>query len=126
MSKKINLLYVDDEFINLQLFGLNLRRNYTILTADSGAKALEILKNNPEIDIIVSDMKMPQMNGLEFIKTAKEKYSKIKCFILTGYDVTNEIQNAIKAGIILKYFRKPINIPEIVESIDKTIELDKN
>jgi response regulator RpfG family c-di-GMP phosphodiesterase len=124
MSKKINLLYVDDEFINLQLFGLNLRRNYTIITADSGAKALEILKNNPEIDIVISDMKMPQMNGLEFIKIAKEKHSKIKCFILTGYDVTNEIQNAIKTGIILKYFRKPFNIPEIVESIDQTINLD--
>jgi response regulator RpfG family c-di-GMP phosphodiesterase len=124
MSKKINLLYVDDEFINLQLFGLNLRRNYTIITADSGVKALEILKNNPEIDIVISDMKMPQMNGLEFIKIAKQKYSKIKCFILTGYDVTNEIQNAIKAGIILKYFRKPFNIPEIVESIDQTVNLD--
>jgi response regulator RpfG family c-di-GMP phosphodiesterase len=124
MSKKINLLYVDDEFINLQLFGLNLRRNYTIITADSGVKALEILKNNPEIDIVISDMKMPQLNGLEFIKIAKQKYSKIKCFILTGYDVTNEIQNAIKAGIILKYFRKPFNIPEIVESIDQTVNLD--
>ena len=64
---------------------------------------------------------MPEMNGLEFITKAREKYKDKNYFILTGFDISNEIQEAIKNNIIVKYFGKPFNKSEIEMSISKYI-----
>ncbi|HCX99748.1 MAG TPA: two-component system response regulator, partial [Bacteroidales bacterium] len=66
MSKKISVLYVDDEPINLRLFELNFKNAFNVTTALSGFDGLEILKNNPDIPVVVSDMRMPKMDGIEF------------------------------------------------------------
>jgi two-component system response regulator (stage 0 sporulation protein F) len=121
MGEKAIILYVDDEFINLKIFEINLSKKYYVLTAESGMKGLEILDNKSDIKIVVSDMKMPQMNGIEFIRKAREKYPKISYFLLTGYEITDEIEEAIKAGLIIKYFRKPFNMLEISTVIEKAI-----
>jgi two-component system, response regulator, stage 0 sporulation protein F len=117
MMKKV--LYVDDESINLQLFEINFRKHYQVLTATDGLSGLNILNNNPETSSIISDMKMPGMNGIEFIKQAKAQYPDKKYYILSGYEETDEIRNAIKTGLILKSFSKPFNIKEISSVIDK-------
>lgn len=88
MSKKVTLLYVDDEPINTMLFEANFYQNYCVLTAESGFKGLNKLKLNPEISGVISDMKMPEMNGIQFIREAKKEYSNIKYFLLSGYDLT--------------------------------------
>ena len=60
---------------------------YPILTAISGSEGLDTLeKHHDEIGIVISDKRMPKMNGIEFISKAKEKYNKITYFILTGFD----------------------------------------
>lgn len=115
------ILYVDDELINLQLFDINFRNKYEVFTADNGMKGLEILANNIDILVVVSDMKMPNMNGIEFIKTAKSIYPTIKFYILTGFEITQEIQEAITSNLIIKYFMKPFNINEIDASIKEAI-----
>jgi two-component system, response regulator, stage 0 sporulation protein F len=117
MKDRYTILYVDDELLNLQLFEANFKRKFNVCTADSALSGLELLNADPEINIVVSDMKMPVMNGIEFIKIAKAKYSTILFFILTGYEITEEILSAIKDGFIIKYFSKPFNIHEIEESI---------
>ncbi|HPR84329.1 MAG TPA: response regulator [Candidatus Paceibacterota bacterium] len=117
MEEKITLLYVDDEPMNLKLFEINFRKKFNVLTAESGNEGLEILKSNSEIIIVISDMKMPGMNGIEFIKKAKINFPKIRYFILTGFDITEEIADALNERLIHKYFRKPFNIREIEESI---------
>jgi len=61
------------------------------------------------------------MNGIEFIKLAKSKFSNILFFILTGFEITAEIQGAIDNGLIIKYFSKPFNISEIETSIVEKI-----
>ena len=115
MTTKI--LYVDDELINLQLFKINFRKKYDVLTAIDAKEGLKILEDDHEVLVVVSDMKMPHMNGLEFIKIAKEKCPNIKFYILTGFEITDEIQEALDSGLIIKYFRKPFNINEIDKSI---------
>ena len=72
MNNRIKILYVDDEPINLQLFILNFRKKHQVFTAEDGFKALEVLNREPGIIIVISDMKMPGMNGLEFIKWQKK------------------------------------------------------
>jgi DNA-binding NtrC family response regulator len=121
MQEKLKILYVDDEQINLKLFIMNMSKKYDVLTAENGIKGLEILANNPTIRIVVSDMKMPKMSGLDFIKLAKEKYPNISFYILTGFEITDEIEEALKLGIIQKYFRKPFNIADIDSSIRNAI-----
>ncbi|MBN1416303.1 MAG: response regulator [Bacteroidales bacterium] len=121
MSNDTTLLYVDDEPLNLQLFSYNFEKKFTVKTAESGNAGLEILKNESAISVVISDMKMPGMNGIEFIKEAKRQFPDIVFFILTGYDISCEIESALKEQLILGYFRKPFNIKEIEESIQEVL-----
>lgn len=105
----IKLLYVDDEPINLQLLQISIKKHFDVVIANSGKEGLEILDEMQDIPIVVSDMKMPQMDGLEFISKAKEKYPSIQYYILTGYDTTKEISEALRDGLIIKKFKKPFN-----------------
>ncbi len=121
MEDKIIVLYVDDELINLKLFEINLGKRCNVLTADNGKRGLELLDMFPEIKVIISDMRMPYMSGIEFIRIAKAKFPEKSFFILTGYEITEEIQQAIDAGLIKQYFCKPINMFEILGVIEQTI-----
>jgi len=121
MNEKPKILYVDDEEINLLLFEINFRKKYHITTALDGLKGLEILEANPEILIVISDMRMPKLNGIEFIKLAKERYPDKRFFILTGFEITEEIQSALKSGLILRYFKKPFDIIEIDSALNQVI-----
>lgn len=113
METKPKVLYVDDEKINLLLFKVNFEDQYEVFTAVDGFNGLSILDENPEIVIVFSDMKMPGMNGLEFINGAKEKYPNKKYYILTGFDITDEIKEAIESGLIIEYFRKPFEVEKM-------------
>jgi two-component system, response regulator, stage 0 sporulation protein F len=124
MSKKTTLLYVDDEPINIMLFEANFNRNYQVITANSGFEGLEKLRINPEISVVVSDMKMPEMNGIQFIVKAKKDYANIKYFILSGYELTDEIVDALNNKLILKYFKKPFNMKEIEENINNAFKIE--
>jgi two-component system response regulator (stage 0 sporulation protein F) len=121
MNEKITILYVDDEKINLLLLKINFQKKFNVITALSGQEGLELLRAHPETIIVISDMKMPQMNGIEFIKTAKAAFPHITFFILTGFDITPEIEEAIKNNLIQKYLSKPIVIKEIEESINQVV-----
>jgi len=120
MSKTI--LYVDDEEINLMLFDLNFKNKFNIITAMSARQGLKILKEHTVVSVVISDMRMPEMNGIEFIKKAKENYPGINYFILTGYDINKEISSALQSGLINAYFKKPFNISEIESSINEIIK----
>ncbi len=122
MNEKPKILYVDDEIVNLQLFKLVFSNKYEVFTAENGLKGLELLDNNHSVSIVISDMKMPLMNGIEFIQKSKAKYQKISYFILTGYEITNEIQEALNLGLIVKYFRKPFNKSEIESEIELALK----
>ena len=121
MSEKITILYVDDEPVNLLLFKVNFQKKYNVITAISGFEGLEQLRSNPEIVIVISDMKMPGMTGIEFIQLAKVEFPNVIYFILTGFDITPEIEEALNARIIHKYYCKPFNVNEIEDSINQII-----
>ncbi|MFT4737250.1 MAG: two-component system response regulator (stage 0 sporulation protein F) [Cyclobacteriaceae bacterium] len=118
----ISLLYVDDEQANLFLFKVSFEANYKVYTANSGESALDILKSKPdEIIVVISDMRMPRMNGVEFITKAKKQYQNIIYFILTGFEFNDEIDQALKSNLIQKYFTKPFDTKEINQAIENSI-----
>lgn len=115
---KPKILYVDDEPINLMLFEANLDRKYEVLTAENGKTALEIVAAHPDIKVVFSDMKMPYMNGIDFIKEASKILKGSLFYILTGFEITDEIQDSLDSGLIRKYYGKPFNLREISNEIE--------
>ncbi len=113
------VLYVDDEPINLKLFTIMFRGVYEIITAESGDKAIDLLESNKEIGAIITDMKMPGMNGLEFVKMAKSVRNELPFFLLSGYGLTPEIEEALDADLIDGYFQKPLKKSKIEEELNK-------
>ncbi len=122
MNEKTPLLYVDDEPINLKIFELTFSNRFQVVTALSGFEGLAVLEQDPNFKVVISDMRMPKMDGLEFIAKAKEMFPNIVFFILTGYEITDEISDALNKGLINKYFRKPFDIKEIETSVDDAIK----
>ena len=121
MNRKNTILYVDDELMNLQLFDLNFGKKYHIITAESGHIGLDQLKKYPDTKVVISDMRMPEMSGIEFIKIARKDFPKISYYILTGFEVNEEITRAIEENVINKYLKKPFNKVEIVQAIDESL-----
>jgi response regulator RpfG family c-di-GMP phosphodiesterase len=114
----ITILYIDDEPLNLMLFEDIFKNEFNVITGLSGFVGMEKLNQHPEISIVFSDMKMPGMNGIEFIVQAKKEHQDKTYFLITGYDITDEIANALENKIISKYFGKPFNIEEIRKTIN--------
>lgn len=118
----VTILYVDDEEINLFLFEKSFGKKYSVITADSGGKGLKALENHGDkIIVVISDMRMPVMNGVEFIRKAKSLHDNIVYFILTGFEYNDEIDEAIKTDLIQKFFTKPFNYDEIDQAIINAI-----
>jgi DNA-binding NtrC family response regulator len=119
LKKKI--LYVDDVETNLELFRLSFQDYYEVITADSGEKGLETLKDIP-VEVIISDQVMPGLTGLEFIEKINREYPKIVCIILTAYPQVDIIMNAINQGGVYRFLSKPWNKDEIINTIENAFE----
>jgi len=106
-TKKMKLLCVDDEKnILVSLKRLFRKDNYEIFLAEGGAEGLEILEKE-SIDIIISDMRMPNMDGAEFLSRAKEMRKNIPSILLTGFSDQESTIRAINEGKISAYVSKP-------------------
>ena len=115
------ILYVDDEDVNLFIFEVNLGKKFNVITASSGKQGLEVLDSNPGIAVVVTDMRMPLMDGLEFVRVARERFTNLKFYMLSAFDINEEIQKAIKEGLIRRYFQKPLNLQEIESELVKVL-----
>lgn len=118
-TDRIKILYVDDHEENLQLFQLMLKKRCEVQIAENGQEGLEILKRLKDIDVVVSDLEMPHMDGLEFIQKAKQIKNNIPFFILSCSLKTDEIKEAIKNNLIHDFLRKPLRSNELINEISK-------
>ena len=112
MKSSISILVVDDEEMMRNLLTKILsREGYKILTAENGNHALEVIKKN-KVDLIISDMKMPQMNGFELLKHVKRDYPSVGMIIMTAYGDTYTVKDALLLGAD-EYITKPFKSYEI-------------
>ena len=117
-KKNITILYVDDERVNLFIFEKNFEGDYPVLVASSGPEALDILKEkNDTIIVVISDFKMPDMNGIEFIRLAQQNYEHIYYFILTGFGENEQIKKALDEKVVYHCFNKPFKRDQIETKI---------
>jgi two-component system response regulator HupR/HoxA len=106
------ILFVDDEEKILHSLKRGLADEpYDTLFANSGKKAMEILEQTT-VHILVTDMRMPEMSGLELLKIVKEKYPNIIRIVLSGYAQITNLLTAINQGEIYKYITKPWRLEE--------------
>jgi len=118
----VDILFVDDEKSVLQsLKRLCMNDDYSVILANSGGEALEILKNNSNIGLIVSDQKMPGMAGSEFLEKAKDMLPDTVRILLTGYADINAVADAINKGGAYRYITKPWNDGEFLQIIEDAI-----
>jgi response regulator RpfG family c-di-GMP phosphodiesterase len=122
-NEKIKILYVDDEVGNLVGFKSTFRQLYDIKTAVSAKEGMEILDTNPGIEIIITDQRMPEMTGVEFLTAIKDKHTEPIRILLTGYTDFSALVEAINKGQIYRYLQKPWNEDEIKVVVNQAYEI---
>ena len=111
------LLVVDDEANILNALKRLLRREgYRILTAQSAAQGLELLAAN-QVQVVLSDQRMPEMTGTEFLSRVKDIYPKTVRMVLSGYSELSSVTEAINRGAIYKYLSKPWHDDELKNEV---------
>lgn len=121
-ENKITVLYVDDEENNLISFKANFRIKYNVLIALSGDEAMKIIETK-HVDIIITDQRMPNMTGVEFLEQVLEKTPDPMRILLTGYADMNAVVDAVNKGKIFHYLSKPWNEEELDMTIKRAYEV---
>lgn len=123
MNEDVKILCVDDEKSVLKaLERLFLDTDYEIITAMSGGEGLELLRSTPQIQLVVSDYRMPKMNGVDFLKEVYKIRPDTVRIVLSGYADTAAIVEAINEGKIYKFIPKPWNDDDLKFTITKALD----
>src|SRR5919202_4473001 len=93
------VLYVDDEHINLRVFEANFRTRFTVVTADSGPDALEILaQRSAQIAVLITDQRMPGMSGVELLERARDAFLEVRRMLITAYSDMQAAMDGVNRG----------------------------
>lgn len=117
MNNKDRVLFVDDEANLLDSYRRSLRKIVTVETALSGQEALEMMKNSEPFSIVVSDMQMPGMNGIEFLAEAKKRSPDTVRMMLTGNADQLTAIEAVNKGDVFRFLNKPCEPKEMAMAL---------
>ncbi len=118
---KYSVLYVDDEESNLRIFKNTFRFDYKVLTAFSGKEGLRVLKEK-DIDLIITDHRMPKMTGVQFLEIVAKQYPDPNRILLTAFSDYEVLQQAVNSGRIFQYVEKPWEEEKFKPIIDAALE----
>ncbi|HSR12713.1 MAG TPA: sigma-54 dependent transcriptional regulator [Thermodesulfobacteriota bacterium] len=117
------ILIVDDEVRMQRLFEINLSPKFRILTAGDGKSALEVLRSG-DVSLMVTDLKMPEMNGMALLKEARRVNPELPVIIMTAYGTVEGAVQAMKEGVV-DYILKPVKMEEMELLIEKTLSVSR-
>ncbi len=117
-----NVLLVDDEPRLLSSLRRRLSSSFNVLTAEGGHEALQLLGQRSDVKVIVADMQMPEMNGIELLKKIKEAHPSIRRIMLTGNSDQETAMAAINEGQVMRFLRKPCDAEELAQVMHQAIE----
>lgn len=125
MSDTPQILCVDDEENILKSLERMLRlKNYQVFTALSGPEGLKILEKE-QIDLVIADQRMPEMNGSEFLRLAREMRPGCVRIMLSGYSDFESLTKAINEGEIFRFISKPWEMDELFEIIEQALNQNR-
>jgi response regulator RpfG family c-di-GMP phosphodiesterase len=116
---------VDDEPHVAGGLALHLRRRYDVEIATSGQAGLELLDRLPEAAVVISDMRMPHMNGAEFLAKALAAHPNTTRILLTGHSEVDAAIAAVNQGQVFRFLVKPCPPPELLRTVDAAAELHR-
>ncbi|MEX1192445.1 MAG: response regulator [Brumimicrobium sp.] len=120
--KKIKVLYIDDEEINLEVFYSTFRKKYDVYTAISADEGMKILDNN-NINVIISDQRMPEKTGVSFFEEVKVKFPDTIRIILTAYADYETAYESINRGFVFRFMQKPWDFEDLVNIIEDSYKI---
>ncbi|MGJ3245109.1 MAG: response regulator [Elainellaceae cyanobacterium] len=120
--QKPKMLIVDDEPDNLDLLYRTFRRDFQVLRAANGIDALNVLAREGEVAIIISDQRMPEMKGTEFLSKTVPQFPDTMRIILTGFTDVEDLVEAINSGQVHKYITKPWDPNELKLVVQRATE----
>lgn len=126
MCEHKRVLFVDDDAIILRVMRRSLGDVYDVFVANSGHAAIEILANEGPFDCLVSDMRMPQMDGVELVNRVEKGHPGLPCIILTGNQDEESELRAKNDCNAFRLLNKPCPRDEIIESIEEAIRNAKD
>ncbi|AKU93789.1 response regulator [Labilithrix luteola] len=116
------ILLVDDEAHVVEALARTVRNSgYRILEASSGAKALEILARE-SVDLVISDIAMPEMSGLDLLRGIRVAYPRVLRFVLTGFASLESAITAINDGHVDRYLTKPWETEELRKTVREALD----
>ena len=118
MQKRI--LVVDDDTMNLVRTKMILEKDYDVLMADSGLKALDKLKGE-RVDLVLLDIEMPKLNGIETFERMKEFAPNVPVIFLTASGLEDDVRSAIRLGSV-NYLMKPFQPQELMKRISQELK----
>lgn len=119
---KPQILYIDDETYNLIALKAALRRDFEVHTAISASEGLRILESQ-DIELIISDQRMPETTGVEFFAAIKDSHPEPIRILLTGYSDLQAVVDAINKGEVYRYLTKPWDATYLKSIINQGLEL---
>lgn len=119
---ELKLIVVDDETDNLDALERIFRRRHQFYRANSGAEALNLLAQHPDMAVIVTDQRMPQMTGVELLEKTLHTHPQMVRILLTGYTEIDSIIAAVNQGHIFRYITKPWDSVDLINSVDQAME----
>lgn len=125
MPTKLKLMVVDDEPDNLDLLYRTFRRDFQVFKAEVPVSALQILEQEGEMAVIISDQSMPEMTGTEFLTKTKERFPHTMRILLTGYsdDSLDEEAGRLNGAELFKCITKPFDPQELKAIVQQAAEI---
>lgn len=121
-TKMINVLYVDDELINLKAFQANYRRIFNVFIARTASEGEDML-DKEEIHVLLSDQRMPEVTGVEFFENILKKHPDTIRILITAFSNIQAVIDAINKGKVYRYVTKPWDKDELQTVIQNAYEV---
>lgn len=122
MNEKATIMFVDDEERILRSLRMMFKSQYNVKTTTDGNEALDIIKRD-KVHVIVSDQRMPLMQGVDLLRAVKDASPNTMRLLLTGYSDLSAVIGSINEGEIFRYISKPWNPDDIRSTIEKAAQI---
>lgn len=127
LKPKVKILYVDDEINNLENFRFTCRRNYQVFVASSSERGLQLLKENPDIRVVLSDYMRSGMNGLDFLLEVRERFPQcVRIMVSASCHTDSSVYHRVLfEANVFQYIKKPWNPDVLLDVIHRAVEEQK-